>query len=232
MTRRTTPAGITRAEALTLLASVPLFRGLTADELVEMFQGVQHEEILPRTTFHDPAEGEEILYVLKRGRVHLYRLTSSGKKIILMDLKPPTVFGSMGIFGQRLEGEFAETAEKSLICRVSRPALERVLRRQPDVALRLLDLLGRRLGEVERRVEEMAALTAEQRLAAFLLRLTETSGGILAGFTQDELAEVSGTVRQTVARILGKWRRKGIVTVRRRSVHILRRDILIGMALS
>ncbi len=232
MTRHTRPAGITRAEALTLLTSVPLFRGLTTDELVELFRGVQHEEILPRTTFHDRAEGQEVLYVLKRGRVRLYRLTSSGKKVILMDLKSPTVFGSMGIFGQRLEGEFAETAEKSLICRVSRPALERVLRRQPEVALRLLDLLGRRLGEVERRVEEMAALTAEQRLAAFLLRLTETSGGILTGFTQDELAEVSGTVRQTVARILGQWRRKGIVSVRRRSVHILRRHILTGFAQS
>ena len=61
--------------------------------------------------------------------------------------------------------------------------------------------------EVERRVEEMAALTAQQRLATLLLRFADTGADIVGGFTQDEFAEMSGTVRQTVARLLSRWRR-------------------------
>ncbi|TAM89337.1 Crp/Fnr family transcriptional regulator [bacterium] len=223
-------SGITRAEALQLLEGVPLFRGLAANELFELFREVKHREIAARTLFHDPSDVGEALYVLKKGSVRLYRLTRSGQKIPLMDLTAPTVFGSMGAFGQRIDGEFAETVEKSVLCTVSKRALERLIQRRPDVALRLLDLLGRRLSTLEGRLEEMAAFTAEQRLAAVMLRLADGANGIVSGLTQDELAEVSGTVRQTVARILGCWRDSGIVSVKRRSVRVLSRSALAELA--
>jgi len=219
-------------QALRLLASTPLFRGLTLNDLSELFREVRHRQAPAGMIFHAPPEAGEVLYFLKRGRVRLYRMTSSGKKVILMDLTPPALFGSMALVGQEMSGEFAEAAEESLICSVGRHALERLLHRRPDVALRLLDLLGRRLYEVERRVEEMAALTARQRLAALLLRFANAGMDAVSGFTQDELAEMSGTVRQTVARTLGRWRRDGVVAVRRRSIRILRHDLLAALAAS
>lgn len=223
---------LSRPQALRLLAAAPLFRGLTVSELSDLFREVRHRQVPRGTTFRAPADVEEIIYFLKQGRVRLYRGTSSGKRVILMDLRPPAVFGSMALIGQEMDAEFAETAEDSLICVVGRPALERLLHRRPDVALRLLDLLGRRLYEVERRVEEMAALTAEQRLATLLLRLADARMGRVTGFTQDELAEMSGAVRQTVARTLSRWRRAGVVAVRHRSVCILRHDALAALAAS
>ncbi len=220
---------LSRANVLQLLASAPLLRGLALEELAELFREVRHQQIPPGTTFHQPGVETEVLYFLKRGRVRLYRLTSRGRKVILTELKPPTVFGQMAVLGQGMEGEFAEAVEESLICTVSRHALERLLRRRPDVGLRLLDLMGRRLEELERSIEEMATQTTGQRLATILLRLADARAGVVEGFTQEELAEMSGTIRQTIARILGAWQRKGLVEVNRRSVRILRREKLAAL---
>jgi len=76
----------------------------------------------------------------------------------------------------------------------------------------------------------MATLTAEQRLAAILLRLADATTGAVEGFTQEELAEMSGTIRQTVARILAGWQRQRLVEVRRRSVRIVLREKLAALA--
>lgn len=77
----------------------------------------------------------------------------------------------------------------------------------------------------------MAALTAEQRLAVLLLRLADSAGN-LRGLGQEDFAEISGVVRQTATRILGRWGPDGLVAVRRRMVRILRRDDLTARAAS
>jgi CRP-like cAMP-binding protein len=191
---------------------------------------VRHRQIGAGTTFHSPAADAELLYFVKRGRVRLYRLTATGRKIILTDLKAPAAFGSMALLGQGMDRDFAEAVDESLVCIVRREELERFLRSRPEVALRLLDMMGRHLWEIERRVEEMAAFTTEQRLASVLQRLADPTTGTIEGLTQQELAETSGTVRQTVAMILGRWRERGLVAIRRRSVRILRPDALAALA--
>lgn len=220
-----------RAGIVQLLASTPLFQGLALEELSEFFREIRHHQVSAGTTFHDPASAAEVLYLVKRGRVRVFRLTPSGRKIILTELRSPAMFGSMAMLGQGMDRDFAEAVEESLICTVSRHALERLLHHRPDVALRLLTAMGRRLWDIEQRVEEMAASTAQQRLATLLLRLADSTD-VLSGFTQEELAEMSGNVRQTIARILGRWRREGLITVRRRSVQIVRRDDLAALAAS
>ncbi len=170
-----------------------------------------------------------MLYLVKRGRVRLYRLTPAGRRIILAELRAPAVFGSLAMLGQGMDDDFAEAVDDSLLCIVRQAELERFLRRRPDVALELLKAMGRRLWEIERRVVEIAAPTAEQRLAAILPRLADANG-VINGVTQEHLAEMSATVRQTVARILGRWRRQGLVAVHRRSVRILRPEVLAALA--
>lgn len=218
-----------RGRILRLLSSAPVLRGLPLDELTELFQNVRHRHVPAGVTFHRPGESQ-VLYFLKQGRVRLYRATAAGRKVILTELHSPTAFGSMALLGQGMDSDFAEAVEDSLVCTLDRPALERLLRRQADVALRLLELLGRRLWELERRLEEMATLTAEQRLAALLLRLGDAGRDLIAGFSQEELADMSGTVRQTVARILNGWERRGLVNVARRRVRLLRREVLAELA--
>ena len=95
-----------------------MFRGLTLDELGELFREVRHRQIPAGSTFHQPADELEVLYFLKRGRVRLYRLTPGGRKVILTELRSPTAFGSIALLGQGMDSDFAEAVDESLICTV------------------------------------------------------------------------------------------------------------------
>lgn len=99
-------------------------------------------------SFHPRARG--IHGALKRMRrrathVHVYRLTPAGRKVTLIELRAPAMFGSMALLGQGMDSDFAEAVQDSLICTVSRHTLERLPHRRPDVALRLLTAIARRL---------------------------------------------------------------------------------------
>src|SRR5215471_139893 len=87
----------------------------------------------------------EVLFLLKRGCVQLYRLTPSGKRLDLAVIEPGTFFGEMPFIGESLRQTFAEAAEDSLICVMSRSDIEGLMRKRSEVALRMIEVLGRRL---------------------------------------------------------------------------------------
>src|SRR5260370_15525984 len=70
----------------------------------------------------------EVLFLLKRGRVQLYRLTPSGKRLDLAVIAPGAFFGEMPLVGESLRHTFAEATEDSLICVMSRSDIERLMR--------------------------------------------------------------------------------------------------------
>src|SRR5919201_6278636 len=127
--------------------------------------------------FHGvPGETGDALFILKQGRVQLYRLSPEGKKLIIDVLEPGTVFGEMAVIGQGMYETFAEALEPGLICVMSRSDVERLLQRHPQTALHLLDIVGRRLLEAQERLTEVSFLDVSSRLAAQLLHLQAKSG--------------------------------------------------------
>lgn len=170
--------------------------------------------------FHTPDEAGEVVFILKRGRVDLYRLAPDGRKLVVATLGPHTIFGEMGLIGQGMYGCFAEAAEDCLLCVLSRADLQNLLRRNPDVALRFLDELGRRLQQREAALEDLAFRALPTRLAALLLR-EASADGVVAGLSHEELAERLGTYRETVSQILGRFRKEHLVRVEPRRITIL-----------
>src|SRR5258708_29557414 len=119
----------------------------------------------------------EVLFLLKRGRVQLYRLTPSGKRLDLAVVEPGAFFGEMPLVGESVRHTFAEAAEDSLICVMSRSDIERLMRERSEVALRMIGVLSRRLALCEARLEEMAYRSVPARIAAVLLRLSQGRRG-------------------------------------------------------
>src|SRR5260370_3298500 len=119
----------------------------------------------------------EVLFLLKRGRVQLYRLTPSGKRLELAVIEPGAFFGEMPLVGESLRHTFAEAAEDSLICVMSRSDIERLMRERSEVALRMIEVLSRRLALCEARLEEMAYRSVPARIAAVLMRLSQGQDG-------------------------------------------------------
>lgn len=170
--------------------------------------------------FHTPTEPGEVVFLLKRGKVDIYRLAEDGRKLVVATLGPHAIFGEMGLIGQGMYGCYAEALTDCLLCVLSRSDLQQLIRRNPEVAIRFLDDMGRRLQEREAALEELAFRALPSRLAALLLREADESG-VVAGLTHEELAERLGTYRETVSQILGRFRKERLVSVEPRRIAIL-----------
>ena len=100
-------------------------------------------------TIYSQEEPAEVLFVLKRGRVQIYRLSPDRRKLTLAKVGPGTIFGEMSLVGQSRHSTYAEAIDEVTLCVMSRTDLERMLVSSPQVALRLLDLLARRMRELK-----------------------------------------------------------------------------------
>lgn len=211
-----------------LLREVDLFAGLTPSELKEISQ------TLPMQTCHigglvtSPDDDDERLYVVKRGRIRLYRLTPDGKQLTLEILDKGRIVGRMSWLGQSLTDAYAEAVEDTLICSFTPKELQRLIDRFPSVGVNIIRYLSDRLAASEREREIMAFRSVEQRLAARLVELLDRFGqptpdgtAIDARLTQQELADMIGTSRETLATTISSLRERGIVEMRNQRVVVL-----------
>jgi CRP/FNR family transcriptional regulator, cyclic AMP receptor protein len=157
----------------------------------------------------------EVLFLLKRGRVQLYRLTPAGKRLELAVIEPGTFFGEMPFIGESLRHTFAEAVEDSLICVMSRADIEGLMRKRSEVALRMIEVLGRRLALCEARLEEMAYRSVPARIAAVLMRLSQGQNGEVVSITHQELGDMIGALRESVTKVLDDFQREGLVELGR-----------------
>lgn len=189
----------------------------------------EHEWVAENTTmvscprgrvFYTPDDTGEVIFLLKQGRVSLYRLTPNGRKLTIASLAAGTCFGEMGLLGQGMYGCHAEAETDCLLCVMSRSDLKALMRRNPDVAIRLLDVLGARLLEREQALEQLAFRGIPARLAALLLREADAFGTI-SGRSHQDFAERLGTYRETVSQALSRFRAEGLVAVEPRRIRLL-----------
>lgn len=171
-------------------------------------------------TFYSPTDMGEVIFILKRGRVNLFRIAPDGRKLVTAQLDHGTVFGEMAMFGQGMYGCHAEAARDCLICVLSRSDLTGLVMRNPQVALNLLRELGTRLHVCESELEALAFGSVSSRLAAFLLREADAFGTVL-GLSHQDIGERLGIYRETVSQTLGRFRNDGLIVVETRRIRVL-----------
>ena len=180
--------------------------------------------------FYTPGETGEVLFILKRGRVNIYRINPDGKKLVIATIGPGTVFGEMSLTGQGMHDTFAEAAEDCTLCVMSRTDVEHLLLSKPRVALRFMELIANRLRELEVRMENVAFKSVSARLATSLLQLAEEGKRNIDGVSHQDLADMVGTYRETVTRILNEFRHEGYIDLSRLQVTILQPQALQAIA--
>ncbi len=171
-------------------------------------------------TFYSPTDKGEVIFILKRGRVNLFRIAPDGRKLVTAQLDHGTVFGEMAMFGQGMYGCHAEAARDCLICVLSRSDLTGLVMRNPQVALNLVRELGIRLHSCETELEALAFGSVTARLAAFLLQEADGFGTVL-GLSHQDIGERLGIYRETVSQTLGRFRHDGLIVVETRRIRVL-----------
>lgn len=213
------------------LSGQEVFKDLTKEEM-EWLDRVTTEMTCERgRIIYIPGESREVLYLLKKGVVNLYRLSPEGKKLIIAHLPAGTFFGEMSLLGQGMYDSFAEAAEPSVLCAMSRADVERLLLTKPIVALRVLQVVGRRLLNAQAVLEDLAFKSVGARLAALLLRLAEEQqSSTITGLTHQDLAEMAGTFRETATLALNELKAQGLIGLGRTRIDILDSGRLAAVA--
>ncbi|MBO0905214.1 Crp/Fnr family transcriptional regulator [Jiella sonneratiae] len=163
--------------------------------------------------------GQTMMAVVK-GSVRIAIVTANARDLVLADCHQGDVFGEVALLdgGPRSADARALTNVELLV--IERRDVLAVLARHPDGALRLLELLCRRLRRSDERMQELAFLDISTRLARALLRLVESPALQAArrpqrlSLSQTELANMIGSARENVNRCLKGWQRQEIVDLR------------------
>lgn len=202
-----------------LLSGVDIFRDLSREEMHGIEEMVHMVTCKKGHVFYRPEEQVEVLFLLKKGKVHVYSLTTEGKRLIVEIVTPGTFFGEMPLTAQSMHQAFAEAVEDSLICVLSRRDMERLLLEKPPVALRLLDSLSRRLEETRTRLEEATLRNAAARVSRTVLRLAQGASE-LSGITHQQLADATGLYRETVTNVLNRLQSLGVIELGTKNITI------------
>jgi CRP-like cAMP-binding protein len=217
---------------LQALSAIEIFQDLTAQEVEEIDQATKMSTCEPGRVFYTPEETGEVLFLLKNGRVQLYRLSPDGKKLVVAVLERGSIFGEMSLVGQGMHNTFAEAIEDCTLCVMSKTDVERLILTKPNVAMRIMQAMAQRLTDAETQLEEIAFMSVPSRLANLLLKLTdqETITSIIKGYTHQDLAEMLGTYRETTTQTLNQFKSSGWIEIGRKHIEILDRDALQSQA--
>lgn len=205
------------------LAGIPLFACLEERKLNEIVRAGRRRQMPKGSILFFQDDPEDGLYVLRSGSVAIYVSSSDGRELVLGEMRPGDYFGELALITGRPRSTTAVALLKSEVLIIPGNLVRELLDSQPEMIRRLLDVTARRLYASTRRESALAFLDAPARLARILLQLAQLSdapGGYIT-ISQLDLARRAGLTRQTVAKILGRWRRSGWLLTGRGRVVLL-----------
>jgi CRP/FNR family transcriptional regulator, cyclic AMP receptor protein len=226
------------SEKIGLLRELDLFRGLSEADIEAIGHATTMSVCRPGQVLLSPDDPPERIHIVKKGKVRVYRVTPDGKQLTLDIYDRGTILGDMRMLGQdRLPEAYVEAIEDGVICSLSPDDLRRLIERYPHIGVNVISHLASRLHEAERELEAMAYRRVNQRLARKLIDLGQRFGVasvrgtlIQARLTQQELADMIGTTRETLAHTITEFRRAGLVSTERQRVVIRDAERLLAMA--
>lgn len=218
---------MTPVESGRTLAKVPIFSGLTDAELSFLAQRAVPRHYAPGEMVF--AEGEPCagLYVVERGHIRIFKTAPSGREQVLTVDGPGSSVAELPVFdGGNYPASCAAVDETALLF-VSKQDFQALCLAHPQVALKVLRVVGARLRRLVGIIEELSFTTVRHRLASFLVRLARKEGKRTAKGVEltlpashQELAAQIGTVRELVSRNLSRFQAEGLLAIDGRSVII------------
>jgi len=209
------------------LAKVQIFSGLTDTELDFLAQRAIPRHYSAGESVFGEGEPCSGLYVVESGQVRIFKSSAAGREQVLSIDGPGSSVAELPVFdGGNYPASAAAIADSTLLF-VSKQDFQALCLAHPQVALKVLRVVGARLRRLVGIIEELSFSTVRHRLASFLLRLAQKEGKrcpegveISLPASNQELASQIGTVRELVSRNLSRLQAEGMITIDGRRVTI------------
>ncbi|MGH3713181.1 MAG: Crp/Fnr family transcriptional regulator [Micromonosporaceae bacterium] len=210
------------------MSEVDIFADLTAPEMDAIAAAAPMRTYAAGELLYSPHNPVHTLFILKRGRVRVFRIAGDGRALTTAIITPGTIFGEMVLLGQHMYDNYAEAIDEAVVCVMSREDVHRFLLSDPRIAARITTILGERLIEMERRLTDTVFKSVPQRIAATLCTLAGQQRRLGVGsriahvkLTHEQLAALVGTSRETATKTLNELAHRGLLRLGRGRITIL-----------
>ncbi len=202
-----------------VLKQASIFSGLDDDELDKLAALAAERSFKPGEFIFWDGDDPAWLYIVAEGKVKIFKHSSAGKEFIIAFFDAGETFGEVAVFGNKPYPASAQAVSETRVLAILREDFLLYLTNRPQVALRIINILGERLRDAQNRLRDFAGVRVEQRLAGILVMLSSKLGLTLP-FTRQEIADMSGTTTETAIRVMSQLKERGIIRSTRGKVVI------------
>ncbi|HLP41829.1 MAG TPA: Crp/Fnr family transcriptional regulator [Fibrobacteria bacterium] len=222
-----------------LLKGVDLFSSLDDDQLDTISQmGIEKPYRKGDIILMEDDQSNQSFFLIVKGEVKVVLTAEDGREAILASLKEGDFFGEMALLDGEPRSATVRAVEDSRLFTIRREDFLAAIRKQPDLALTLLGEMSLRLRKSNRQISSLALMSVYGRVATTLLQLMEERGirtrtkdgksiiVVKDRPTQQFMADMSGTTRETVSRVLNYFQKKGYIVLDGKDLLILQEEEL------
>jgi CRP-like cAMP-binding protein len=208
-----------------VLSQIALFAALTEAEVQLLAQRAVERRFAADEMLFWEGEPCTGLFLIIQGSVKIFRTSPNGREVMLAIETAPSSVAELPLFDGGPYPASVRAVEPVVAMFLNKGDFQQICRQYPDVALKVLAVVGRRLRQLVGLVESMTFGSVTQRLARLLLETARAAGSetFEMGMTQQELASRLGTVREVVARNLARFRSGGLIRMQEHRVQIVNR---------
>jgi CRP-like cAMP-binding protein len=208
----------TASDTAALLANVPVFADLAPDELQRIADVAVPRSFEPGQVVFREGDESDTCYIVSSGHARATRSHTDGRTLTLATFGPGDFFGELAMFDDERRSATIEAIDGMKACAILGGDMRRLLREHPDLAVKLVTTLGRRLRAANERLTRQSFQTVQSRVAQVVARLVADAQregapdqGVALKVTQTEIAELAGCSRESASRFLAVLERADIV---------------------
>lgn len=220
-----------------LLQRVSLFQDVDPAELERISSVLVERQFSKDAHIVQQDQPGDALFIIARGRVKVVIYGDNNREVILNLLKETEFFGEMSLFDEQPRSAHVIASEDTTVLMMTREQFEAHIHNSPRSAINVIKEMSRRLRRADEIIGNLATLDVSQRVVHIMKDLAEKDGeevpeGILIKErpTQQDIASMIGTSRETVSRVLSELQRGGFVEMRGRQILLTRKLPGIGLA--
>lgn len=210
------------------LKNIPLFHDLDESQLKTLSERTERKKYNKGKIILFEQDLGSSLFIIVSGKVKISILSDKGKEIILAEIGEGAFFGEMALLDGLPRSANVTALEDTEVLVLKREDFLTHLKNNPEVGIKLLSVLTQRLRHADRQIESLALMDVYGRIARVILQLAEENGkaveeGILIENrpTQQEMANMAATSRETVSRVLKDLSNHGFIKMTRKNIVIM-----------
>lgn len=206
-------------ETAALLARVPVFDELADDDLRRVAEVTVPRRFGAGEVVFREGDDSDTCYVVHNGHARAIREHPDGRQITLATFGPGDIFGELAMFDDERRSATVEAVDALDVLGIPGVDMRALLSRHPEIAVKLVISLGRRLRAANERLARQSFQTVQSRVAAVLTQLVDQARAegagerdVLVTATQAELAQLAGSSRESASRFLAVLERAGVIS--------------------